>query len=92
MAGQTRRRRFGVPPEDWSEWVAWLRMGLQRTLALAVATGFQPGFCQLGDAAPSAGRLAPLELQAAPTPTIITSTAAVGRKTNELATRLFFCC
>ena len=27
MAGQTRKP-FGCPPEDWSEWVMWLQMGL----------------------------------------------------------------
>jgi hypothetical protein len=86
MAGQTRKT-FGLPPEDWSEWVAWLQMGLHgrsRWRLPLVLTGL----LLAGGRRTVSSWLRAAQLQAAYTDYYYFN-GTVGRKTKELATRLF---
>jgi hypothetical protein len=80
--GQT----FGLPPEDWSEWVTWLQMGLHgrsRWRLPLVLTGL---LLARGRRTVSSW-LRAAQLQAAYTDYYYFN-GSVGRKTNEVATRL----
>lgn len=86
MAGQTRKT-FGCPPEDWSEWVLWLQMGLHgrsRWRLPLVLTGL---LLARGRRTVSSW-LRAAQLQAAYTDYYYFN-GSVGRKTNNVATRLF---
>jgi hypothetical protein len=86
MAGQ-KRKTFGIPPEDWSEWIAWLQLGLHGRsrwrLPLLLA-----GLLLAGGRRTVSSWLRAAQLQAAYTGYYYFN-GTVGRKTNELATRLF---
>jgi hypothetical protein len=86
MAGQARET-FGFPPEDWSEWIAWLQMGLHGRSRWRLPLVLSGLLLARGRRTVSSW-LRAAQLQAAYTDYYYFN-GSVGRKTNELATRLF---
>lgn len=88
MADQTFPERFGRSPEDWAEWIAWLQLGLHGRsrwrLPLVLA-----GLLLARGRRTVSSWLRAGQLQADYIDYYYFN-GSVGRKTTELATRLFF--